>query len=140
MIEVSVSMLLLATIVLALTTVRYHAHQHAVRADAYATAARIGLLLLESWRSMTTPADYDPVYEFADEISIETGTGPGVPAGFTGLGSYHMILENRNYYATLAYIGETATQPAVLYVGIGWKGQGSTWTPSGEYYTLTTYD
>lgn len=145
LIEVAVSLLLIATIVLALTTVRYHAHRHAVRADVYATASRLALLLMESWRSTTAPADFDPVNDFdttGETVISVSDSGPPVPGGFTGLGSYHMVLENRHYYATLAYIDETLEQPAVLYVCIGWT---ATFTPGdvsgdGAYYTITTYD
>ena len=144
LIEVTVSLLLIVTIVLALTTVRYHAHWQAVRSDGYTTASRLALLLLESWRSMTTPISYDPPSNFAtvgETQILPSDTGPQVPGGFTELGSYHIISENRNYYATLAYIDETLEQPTVLYVCIGWKNhfQAGDVLTDGEYYTLTTY-
>ena len=145
LIEVTVSLLLIATIVLALTTVRYHAHRHAVRADVYATASRLSLLLLESWRSTTTPADYNPVTDFdvtGETVISTSGTGPAVPGGFTQLGSYHMVLEGSHYYATLAYINETSDDPAKLYVCIGWTKTFSSGDVStdGEYYTLASYE
>jgi prepilin-type N-terminal cleavage/methylation domain-containing protein len=145
LIEVSVSLLLVATIVLALMNVRYFAHKHAVRADVYTTASRLSLLLLESWRSTTTPADYNPVTDFdvtGETVISTSGTGPPVPGGFTQLGSYHMVLEGSHYYATLAYINETSDDPAKLYVCIGWKNRYTAGDVStdGEYYTLASYE
>jgi type II secretory pathway pseudopilin PulG len=143
LIEATITMAVVTAIVTASLGARYYAVQQARRGDAYNGAGRVGLLLLEGWRSTTTPAGYDPVAQFTSKITISTSaTGPATPSGFTKLGSYHVLLDNVHYYATLAYINATATAPTKLHVCVGWKPhfEAGDMSSSGQYVRLTTYD
>jgi len=141
--EVMVSILLVTTIILAAIGTRYLAVKQARRGDAYGTAGKLGLMLLEAWRSSATPATYDPITTFAGQMTVSTsGTGPPAPTGFTTLGRYRIVLDNVNYYPTLAYVNATTTQPAVLHVSVAFKHsyQAGTIATGDNTVRLTTYD
>lgn len=143
LVEVMVSILLITIVVLAALGARYLAVKQARRADAYNTAGRLGLLLLEGWRSTGIHSAYDPVTRFSGQMTITGGaTGPTAPTGFTTLDTYHVVQDNVNYYATLAYIDETVDAPAVLHVTVGFRHQyqAGTISETDNYVRLTTYD
>ena len=146
LVEVAVSILLVATIILAALGVRYLAVKQARRGDAYNTAGKLGQMLLEGWRSSGAPATYDPIARFAGQtvIVITTTTmAPPAPTGFTTLGRYQVVLDNVNYYVTLAYINEDVMtqQPAVLHAVVGFRHnyQAASVATSANYVRLTTY-
>lgn len=142
LIEVMVSILLITIVVVAALGARYLAVKQARRADAYNTAGRLGLLLLEGWRSTGEPRDYDPEARFSGQMTITGGaTGPTAPTGFTALDTYHVVQDNVNYYATLAY-DEPADAPAVLHVTVGFRHQyqAGTISETDNFVRLTTYD
>ena len=140
-----VSIVVIATVVLAAMGTRYLSVRQAQRGDAYNTAGRLGLLLLEGWRSMGIHSAYDPATRFSGQMAITDGaSGPAAPTGFTTLNntSYHIVQDNMNFYATLAYIEETADDPAMLHVTIGFRDHYETGTLSetDTFVRLTTYD
>ena len=140
--EVSVSIAVVTAVVLAALGTRYLAVRQAVRGDAYNTAGRIGLLLLEGWRSSSTPSTYNPVVKFAGQLTLTAAAGPVAPSGFTALGSYRVVLDGRNYYVTLAYKNATTTAPATLHVTVGFRQnyQAGSLSAGDNYVRLTTYD
>jgi type II secretory pathway pseudopilin PulG len=143
LIEVIVSILLVMVVILAAIGTRYLATQQARRGDAYSTAGKLGLMLLEAWRSSTAPSTYNPITTFAGQMTVSTsGTGPPAPTDFTTLGSYHVVLDNVHYYPTLAYIGATTEQPAVLHVSVAFRQnyQAGTISTGDNCVRLTTYD
>ena len=153
--EVSVSIAVVTVIILAAIGTRYLAVKQAVRADAYNTAGRIGLLLLEGWRSSGEPNAYDALAKLGTQFtspdlmeSVASG-GPATPSGFITLvrpGStnpyYHFVLDRRHYYVTLAYKNATTTAPATLHVTVGFRQNYQVGSLSAEdnYVRLTTYD
>jgi hypothetical protein len=140
---VVVSILLVAVVVVAAIGARYLTVQQAKRGDAHGTAGKLGLMLLEGWRSTGMPSAYDPIVTFTGQMTVSTsGSGPSSPAGFATLGNYRVALDNVNYYITLAYIDATPVQPAVLHAGIAWKHHYQTGTiaATDECVRLTTYD
>ena len=147
LVEVAVSILLVMTIIVAAISVRYLAVKQARRGDAYNTAGKLGQMLLEGWRSSGAPATYDPIARFAGQtvIVITTTTmAPPAPTGFLTLGRYQVVLDNVNYYVTLAYINEDPSmtqQPAVLHAVVGFRHnyQAASVATSGNYVRLTTY-
>ncbi len=140
--EVSVSIAVAAAVVLAALGTRYLSVKQAVRGDAYNTAGRIGLLLLEGWRSSTAPNTYNPATKFAGQLTLTAASGPPAPGGLTALPSYRAVLDGRNYYVTLAYKNATTTAPAVLHVTVGFRRdyQAGSLTTADNYVRLTTYD
>jgi hypothetical protein len=150
--EVSVSILLVMTIVLAGLGVRYLAVKEARRGDAYNAAGRLGEMLLEGWRSAGEPKTYDPVARFAGQTVLAISTAamaPPAPSGFTVLngphgGRFQVVLDHVNYFVTLAYIDADPTwlqRPAVLNATIGFQHnyQSVSVAVSGSYVRLTTY-
>lgn len=92
-----------------------------------ASAGRIAMLLLESWKGQQGDTDFDPVDVFNDSMTIQTSnTGPGVPENTSGsamslLGSYEILLSGITYYATLAYDPASAAEPMVLNATVTWR-------------------
>ena len=141
--EVMVSILLVTIIIVAAIGTRYLAGKQARRGDAYGAAGKLALMLLEAWRSTGTPWDYDPITTFAGQMTISTSaTGPAAPTGFTTLGNYRIVLDNVYYYPTLAYIDETADDPARLHVSVAFRHnyEGGAISDSDNCVRLTTYD
>lgn len=143
LIEVAVSILLATVVILGAMMARYHSVRQARRADAYNGAGRLALLMLEGWRSYAAPDQYTPLTNFAGYFStFTTGTGPAAPTGFTTLGGYRVILDNTNYYVTLAYVAKTTTAPAKLHAAVAFRHQydaGSV-ASGANVVRLTTYD
>jgi type II secretory pathway pseudopilin PulG len=152
LIEVMVSVLLVTVIILGALMVRYYAVKHGVRADAYETAARVGQLLLEGWRSTDLDV-YDPNDRFPDQLLfVEAADGPDVAAdGFTtyvtptGISHYDITLDHRHYYATLGYkpavVTVGAEVPPMIHVAVAFENDYGTWDTSdaANYVKLTSY-
>jgi len=143
LIEVLIGMLLAVVVVVTAISVRYYLARHAKRADIYSNAGRLGLLFLEGWRSASTPGAYDPVASLGGNMTIAPGAaGPAAPGSFVTLETYHVVVDNVDYYVTLAYLDATTSQPAILNVSVGWKRHFEPGDVSvdGECLSLTTYD
>ena len=150
--EVMISIVLVTVIILGALMVRYHAVKQAVRADAYETAARIGQLLLEGWRS-TELLVYDPNDRFPDQLMFQEALdGPDVTAdGFTlytgpsAISHYEVIFNARHYYATLGYIPAVTTagseKPPVIHVAVGFLNNYGVWDGAANinYVKLTSH-
>jgi len=106
------------------------------------TAARIGLLLLETWEGSGGRLDYDPVTVFGSELTISEDTsGPDSPGGFTKLDSYRVLANRADFLITLSYKNGTENEPNALNASIGWiqnsQGEGS--SDYNKTFRLTTY-
>jgi len=152
LIEVMVSITLVTVVILGALMVRYHAVKQAARGDAYETAARIGQLLLEGWRS-TDMDVYEPNDRFPDQLMFQQAdAGPDVTAdGFTqyvsprGVTNYEVIFNNRHYYATLGYVPAVTTSgsevPPVIHVSVGFLNGYGVWDSAVNinYVKLTSH-
>ncbi len=152
LIEVMVSIALVTVVILGAMMVRYQAVRQAARGDAYETAARLGQLLLEGWRS-TDLNVYEPNDRFPDQLMFQQAAdGPDVTAdGFTqyvsphGVTNYEAILGNRHYYATLGYIPTVTTagaeEPPAIHVSVGFLNGFAQWDSTAHinYVKLTSY-
>jgi len=142
LIEVMISIAVVTVIILASLMVRYYAVRHAVRADAYNTAARIGQLFLEGWRS-TELTIYEPYARLHDQLpTIASATaGPGLPEGFTmyisppSVYNYMITMDGIQFYVTMGYMNpvttENAERPPVLHVAVGFMERYGAWDDSG---------
>jgi len=152
--EVMVSVTLVTIVVLAALMVRYYAVKHAVRADAYETAARIGQLFLEGWRS-TEWDTYEPYSILSTQVQMTGagtgGTGPDVTAdGFTAYKSpagvlyYDVVQRNRHYHVALGYQIKNADPSGyteyVIHVSVGFLNNYGPWGGTGpvNYVKLTS--
>jgi hypothetical protein len=83
---------------------RYYSALNSKKADALDNAARTDLLLCESWRGQQGDQAYDPVVQLSNNLSIETSEfGPAIHENFNLLGKYHIIINNTDLYAALAW-------------------------------------
>ena len=102
---VAVAILLIALI--GTSTFRYAAALDGRRADAHTTAARVALMLGESWRGTWGDLTYDPIAHLGTGLKVAVGEGPLKPEDFTLLGSYTLHFNDgagvENYMATLSW-------------------------------------
>ncbi|MHC4477500.1 MAG: hypothetical protein ACYTEL_17775 [Planctomycetota bacterium] len=143
LIEVMEAILVLAIAILGACGYRYHSALDAKRADMNATAARIGMLMCESWRGAAGSGTYDPVAELGSELTISSMSLSAQfgASGFTTLGGYLVTVEGINYYAALAY-SDVNSGLRALNVIVGWaqRDEGAA-TPADadKLFKLTTY-
>jgi prepilin-type N-terminal cleavage/methylation domain-containing protein len=117
LIEIMVVILVISVAVLGATSFRTFCTVDAKKADVQINAARVGSMLLETWKGMGGFTSYDPSIEFplstyGSQFAItKTTTGLTAPTGFTALASKYQILDKANnvyYFVTLSY------KPAVV--------------------------
>jgi len=91
---------------------RYYAALEARKAIVHATAARIAMLLCESWRGIEGAPDYDPTQFISTNLSIEKRTGPTEYydyddtddyTPFNVLGTFKVTSSDTGYYPLLAW-------------------------------------
>jgi hypothetical protein len=102
-----VAVVILRIALIGTSTFRYAAALDGRRADAHTTAARIALMLCESWRGVNGDGTYDPVAHLGSDLSVATGAGPAKPDDFTLLGSYTVQFDDgagvEDYSTTLSW-------------------------------------
>ncbi|OHB62836.1 MAG: hypothetical protein A2168_09565 [Planctomycetes bacterium RBG_13_50_24] len=104
---VAVTILLIALI--GTSSFRYNAALDGRKAKAQTTAARIALMLCESWGGINGDAAFNPTGLCGSNLSIVTlDANLDKPLDFNLLGSYTVVLKtddsyNINYYATLSW-------------------------------------
>jgi Tfp pilus assembly protein PilE len=117
LIEVMVVVLIISVAVIGATSFRTFCVVDAKKADVQINAARIGSMLLETWKGMGGFVSYDPSMEFplstyGSQFAItKTTTGLAQPTGFTALANKYQVLDKANnvyYFVTLSY------KPAVV--------------------------
>lgn len=147
LIEIVVTMVILFIVVLGAMGYRYWCALNARKADVQATGARVGSMLLESWKAAGGLEPSDPLNYYHPEnlvlgfdvvISNSGATGPG---GFTDTFGNYLVITNRvNYYATLSY-QDVAGEPRLLSVNVAWMPWYQAWDTSEPYRAvrLTTY-
>lgn len=90
------------------SSLRYHSALDARKANTQTTAARIALILCESWRGINGDLTYDPTAHLGADLAITqiADDGPSKPEDFTLLGMYTVALDyvdSVNYYMTLSW-------------------------------------
>jgi len=104
---VAVTILLIALI--GTSSFRYSAALDGRKAKAQTAAARIALMLCESWRGINGDVTFDPTELCGSDLNIDTlDANLDKPLDFNLLGSYTVVLDtndsyNINYYATLSW-------------------------------------
>ncbi|KPJ66217.1 MAG: hypothetical protein AMJ43_08745 [Coxiella sp. DG_40] len=161
LIEVMLSIFILSVALLGASGYRYYAVLDAQKAAAQTEAARIGLLICESWRGVGGSETYDPTAHLSSDLQIsvpssiedydftsESGLGPE-PQGHALLGRYKVALNKGTCYPTLSY-KDTGTGLRILNVVVAWPQRGYAegdtgndyWCPGSRTYKLfklTTY-
>lgn len=141
LVEVMISIVILLAAIIGTSSFRYYAVLDAKKATAKITAARIGLMLCESWRGLEGNETYNPVAHFGTALTITPSKGPDKPKDFTLLGSYTVTLNDANYYMTLSW-KDVKTGLRALNIIVAWaqrdQGQRSI-NDADKSFTLTTY-
>ena len=120
LIEVIVAILTIALVAFGTSGYRYYSAVDIRQASVKIAAARLGSMLLDSWKGMGGDSSYSDSYpvEFCQGLEVYyNAAGTAVPAGFTALDStsnpnYRFVVNGVNYYATMAY-QDQADQPLI---------------------------
>lgn len=148
LVETMVAIVVLSIAVIGASGYRYYAALDARKADMRMTAARVALLLCESWRGVKGDETYDPTVHLGSELSIavddSNDVAPDVPEDFTKLGSYAVSMNGVPCYTTMSWRDISAGLRA-LNVVVAWPPR-ATRTDSldevfvnSKLFKLTTY-
>ena len=141
LVSVMIAMAILLAALIGTSNFRYFSTLDAQKAAAKITAARIGLMLCESWRGIGGSETYDPSAHLGSALTITASTGPAKPGDFTLLGSYTITLNGANYYITLSW-KDVITGLRALNIIVAWaqREQGtSSINDVDKSFKLTTY-
>lgn len=148
LLDTLVAVVILLIALIGTSTFRYTAALDARRADAQTTAARVALLLCESWRGLSGDATLDPIQLATGDFGVSASSWDGhvTPAGFTLLGNYEIVMDSGDpdglvYYATLSW---NDAQPGLraLNVNVAWAQRSETAEGAenvDKSYALTVY-
>ncbi len=141
LIEVMVAISVLSIAVFGTASYRYYSTLDTQRAEMRLAATRLGLLFCESWRGDSGDVNYDPVTHLGGNLSITAMAGPSQPGGYTLIGGYRVVLNDRNYYVTLAY-NDINSDMRALHVIVSWAQENrndSVLADSDKSIQLTSY-
>lgn len=147
LVDTMVAVVILLIALIGTSTFRYSAAMDGRRATAQTTAARVALLLCESWRGLNGDETHDPTQLGNSDMSIAQSVwaGHSKPADFTLLGNYVIVLhdglDGANYYATLSW-KDIQTGLRALNIKVDWAqraagGDGA--ENVDKSYVLTVY-
>ncbi len=130
------------------STFRYAAALDGRRADAQITAARIALLLCESWRGLYGDEGHDPIQLANGDFEVKASTWDGhvTPEGYTLLGNYEIVTDSTDsdsfdYYATMSW-QDIESGLRALNVNVAWAQRSESEEGAknvDKSYVLTVY-
>jgi len=141
---VAVVILLIALI--GTSSFRYYAALDGRRADAQTTAARIALMLCESWGGINGDATYNPVTHLSSDLAITASSSivAAKPSDFNLLGAYTILFDDdrgvNKYMATLSW-KDLKPGLRALNVNVAWAQREQVVNDSGvdRSFSLTIY-
>lgn len=139
--EVAIALVLLLLATLGTTAYRYHVALNTQKAEKQATAARVALLICESWKGEKGRETYDAVANFDSMLTIsDSVTGPSVPIGYTDLETYQVTSKGINFFVTLSWKQVSANLRELnIQVAWGHRTHGTTaFSSDDKIYSLTT--
>ena len=140
-IEIMIAVVVFLVAIIGASGHRYSAMMDARRADLQTNATQTALLLGEGWDGAGASLSFKPVDLFGTKLDIIADEGPDSPPGFNTLGSFRIIREGVDYYATLSW-QNLSTDLRALSVIVNWNPVGN---GAGEFenatksYRLTIY-
>ena len=145
LIEVIVAALVIVLAVIGAIAFRYHCALDSRKAAVQITAARSGLMLLESWRGFGGRSSADPFNLFdpvnlsfaGSELLVTSDVGPDVTSGYNSFGSYRLVVDGAYYYATISFKDEPANDLRILSVSVAWPEDYPVGTYSGSDKSVT---
>ena len=140
-----VAVAIIGVAVIGTSRVRYCAALDSRRATIQVGAARVAVLLCENWDAVNGIETYDPIGYFGTDPGLaeyETVIALPVKDGFTQLGSYKLVLDNYDYYATLSW-KDVSDGLRALNAIVVWSSQTdqslAAGGSDGKSFSLTTY-
>ncbi len=131
LIEVLVSLLIVAVAVVGSMMYRYYSASSARIADVHAGAGRVGLLILEGWKGAAGRTDYNP----AVSVGTEVLGSPDISISKIGTTDEYLVQltggTDSSYYALLSYNddvnGDGSIDPGIrkLIIAVTYYGKGS---------------
>ena len=132
LVECLVVVLILMVSICGILSFRYYAIKDAEQAETQLLAARAAVVLSEAWRASKGADDFDPTLQGFDEhfqvlpVTSYLFTGPG-PGGSVLLGNYQILIEGRQYRASLMYQNlMDVPHTRMLHVILTWQDNGQT--------------
>ena len=143
---IAVSIILIA--IIGTSNFRYYSALDARKANAQVEAARIALLLSESWTGIQGDENYNPIIHLGNDLNISKDEGPTKPDGYISLGNYKVELNKSNdvnyqisYYVTMSW-KDIQTGLRSLIVTVAWAQRdngNNSFEGTDKTYTLTSY-
>ena len=130
LIEIMVTILIMALVLLGASGFRYYAALDTRRADVKITASRLGSMFLSNWNAIGSSST-----QIGQGLEIyNNAPGAAVPGGFSALGAesnpnFRIVINNVNYYATLSY-KDQVNKPRTLNVCVAWMDNYQQWDES----------
>lgn len=143
LLSIMIATVILVAAILGTSNFRYYSMLDAQKAAARTTAARMGLMLCESWRGLKGTQTYDPTTHLGSEMTItQSAVGPDKPGDFTLLGKYTFTLNGTTYYTTLSW-KDIDTGLRALNIVVTWaqrpQGTSISLSDTDKTFKLTTY-
>jgi prepilin-type N-terminal cleavage/methylation domain-containing protein len=145
LIEVMVSVVIIVVGVLGAAGYRYYCALDARKADIQITTARVGSMLLETWKATGGSSDFDPLTEFASELAITTNSvSLNELSGYNSLPCYSINIDGSMYIAMLSYQDDATSGLRLLNVRVAQilqsdEQQYETVIAPKQVISLTTY-
>jgi Tfp pilus assembly protein PilV len=145
LVDTLVAVIILLIALIGTTTFRYGAALGGRQAGARTSAARVALLLCESWRGLNGDETYDPIQLAGGNFQITESSWSGhlTPSDFTPLGNYEIVLDSSDpdgprYYATLSW-KDVQSGLRALNVSVAWAQRSERADDPDKSYGLTVY-
>jgi Tfp pilus assembly protein PilV len=134
LIEVMVVVLIIAVAVIGAMGFRFYCVADAKKADVQAGAARIGSMLLESWKGTGGLSNYNPTTQFSAFTSRFEIKQEGTSNNYWVHDKANSVTSSDgiHYYVTLSRTAPTSTSLAVLNVTVAWRKTYSDNTSAGN--------
>ncbi len=145
LIEIMVSVVIIVVGVLGAAGYRYYCALDARKADIQITTARVGSMLLETWKATGGSSDFDPLTEFASELAITTNSvSLNELSGYNSLPCYSINIDGSMYIAMLSYQDDATSGLRLLNVRVAQilqpdEQQSETVIVPKQVISLTTY-
>ena len=123
LVETMVAMTVLTIAAVGALSYQYHAAGQSRIAQAQTTATRTAQLLLEDWRSIGGPEDYDPnalALGFSNFLTMPSGQGLSVPDGVYGITIDNVVMLIMLTSDEVAYDPDVGMTLRQLTVSIKW--------------------
>ncbi len=135
LVEAMIGLLIFLIIALGILTYRYSAKLNVLKAKQHLTATDLATTFIETWQGFSGAEIFDPSVTFSTDLSISAGTGSGAPSGYTLLGTYDVLDDDKNYQLTLSW-KDAGNSLRELNVIVRWSYINES---SSNTYQLTTY-